>query len=85
MRYDCDAILNVGELDLAFVDEYEDLRLISLGRLRQTRARAGLCGAPTDNRRPTGRALVDAVLFHEAAHAVPGAHGRGTAAHTLAS
>ena len=30
MRYDCDAILNVGELDLAFVDEYEDLRLISL-------------------------------------------------------
>ncbi len=30
MRYDCDAILNVGELDLAYVDEYEDLRLISL-------------------------------------------------------
>ncbi len=30
MRYDCDAILNVGELDLAYVDEFEDLRLISL-------------------------------------------------------
>ncbi len=30
MRYDCSAILNVGELDLAFVDEHEDLRLISL-------------------------------------------------------
>ncbi|MCE2490908.1 MAG: hypothetical protein J4G17_13200 [Anaerolineae bacterium] len=30
MRYDCNAILNVGELDLAYVDEYEDLRLISL-------------------------------------------------------
>lgn len=30
MRYDCAAILHVGELDLAFVDEYEDLRLISL-------------------------------------------------------
>lgn len=36
MRYECSAILNVGELDLAYVDEFEDLRLISLedcGRL----------------------------------------------------
>ena len=30
MHYHCDAILNVGELDLSFVDEYEDVRLISL-------------------------------------------------------
>lgn len=36
MRYECSAILNVGELDLAYVDEFDDLRLISLedcGRL----------------------------------------------------
>ena len=36
MRYECSAILNVGELDLTYVDEFEDLRLISLedcGRL----------------------------------------------------
>lgn len=36
MRYDCDAILNVGELDLTWVDEYDDLRLLNLedcGRL----------------------------------------------------
>ena len=30
MRYSCDAILNVGELDLAYVDEYDDVKLVSL-------------------------------------------------------
>ena len=44
MRYECEAILNVGELDLAFVDEHEDVRLISLEACGR-RARAPDCVA----------------------------------------
>ena len=54
MRYDCSAILNVGELDLAFVDEFEDLRLISLEDLWPARAQAGLRCAPSAHGRQPG-------------------------------